>query len=230
MRTLHTEKWSIVLSIHVFYLCLLKQMSDPLTALMHAVQVMNLLKTLIMKTLREREETATGGYSPMSFRSSDRRSEDEFGSQREMDTSGELRGTKSDYDDHAHYSHNSSEEEGEAESLSEIEECFLKQLGENTKGFSEEEPAGYLQEEYVSPRSCSGYSVEPASISITDSKTGNSCLGSSEREKMRSTMTGLGSNADTTSSRSVEWTGTKDVEMVDKFTDSVSAVTLLASS
>eukprot|EP00252_Welwitschia_mirabilis_P005405 TRINITY_DN1588_c0_g1_i3.p1 TRINITY_DN1588_c0_g1~~TRINITY_DN1588_c0_g1_i3.p1 ORF type:complete len:373 (-),score=88.44 TRINITY_DN1588_c0_g1_i3:790-1908(-) len=34
------------------------QMSDPLTALMHAVQVMNFLKTLILKTLREREEAA----------------------------------------------------------------------------------------------------------------------------------------------------------------------------
>ncbi|CAI9780229.1 unnamed protein product [Fraxinus pennsylvanica] len=32
------------------------QMSDPLTALMHAVQVMNFLKTLIEKTLRERED------------------------------------------------------------------------------------------------------------------------------------------------------------------------------
>ncbi|KAL9150163.1 hypothetical protein ABFS82_12G151600 [Erythranthe guttata] len=32
------------------------QMSDPLTALMHAVQVMNFLKTLIVKTLREREQ------------------------------------------------------------------------------------------------------------------------------------------------------------------------------
>eukprot|EP00249_Psilotum_nudum_P016139 c25675_g1_i3 orf=553-1749(-) len=31
------------------------QMSDPLTALMHAVQVMNFLKTLILKTLRDRE-------------------------------------------------------------------------------------------------------------------------------------------------------------------------------
>lgn len=30
------------------------QMADPLTALIHAVQVMNLLKTLIMKALRER--------------------------------------------------------------------------------------------------------------------------------------------------------------------------------
>jgi hypothetical protein len=32
-------------------------MLDPLTALMHAVQVMNFLKTLILKTLREREAT-----------------------------------------------------------------------------------------------------------------------------------------------------------------------------
>ncbi|KAJ8529327.1 hypothetical protein K7X08_036162 [Anisodus acutangulus] len=33
------------------------QMADPLTALIHAVQVMNLLKTLVMKTLRERKES-----------------------------------------------------------------------------------------------------------------------------------------------------------------------------
>lgn len=32
-------------------------MSDPLTALMYAVQVMNFLKTLIIRTLREREES-----------------------------------------------------------------------------------------------------------------------------------------------------------------------------
>ncbi|KAK4848314.1 hypothetical protein QYF36_011595 [Acer negundo] len=35
------------------------QMADPLTALIHAVQVMNFLKTLILKTLREREESAS---------------------------------------------------------------------------------------------------------------------------------------------------------------------------
>lgn len=35
------------------------QMADPLTALIHAVQVMNLLKTLILKTLRDREESST---------------------------------------------------------------------------------------------------------------------------------------------------------------------------
>lgn len=32
-------------------------MADPLTALIHAVQVMNFLKTLILKTLRERDES-----------------------------------------------------------------------------------------------------------------------------------------------------------------------------
>ncbi|XP_071722834.1 rho GTPase-activating protein 3-like [Rutidosis leptorrhynchoides] len=35
------------------------QMADPLTALIHAVQVMNFLKTLILKTLRERKDAAT---------------------------------------------------------------------------------------------------------------------------------------------------------------------------
>lgn len=185
-------------------------MSDPLTALMHAVQVMNLLKTLIMKTLREREETTPGGYSPMSFHSSGRHSEDEYDSQREMDTSGELRGAKSDYD--AHYGQSS---EGEAESLSEIEECFLKQLDENTKGFSQE-PDGNL-EKYVSTISYSAYSMEP-SISVTDNKAGNSCL--------RTTLT---SSVDTSSS-SIGCTSTKDVEIVDKYADSISPVTLLASS
>jgi len=33
-------------------------MADPLTALIHAVQVMNLLKTLILKKFREREESS----------------------------------------------------------------------------------------------------------------------------------------------------------------------------
>ncbi|PIN07278.1 hypothetical protein CDL12_20156 [Handroanthus impetiginosus] len=46
-------------SSYVFIRCIvlfLLQMSDPLTALMYAVQVMNFLKTLIVKTLRERED------------------------------------------------------------------------------------------------------------------------------------------------------------------------------
>lgn len=201
-------------------------MSDPLTALMHAVQVMNLLKTLITKTLREREETeTTGGYSPMSFHSSDRQSADEYDSQQEMDTSCELRENRSDCDDHAHYSH-CSEEEKEAESLSEIEECFLKQLDENKKEFSE--PAGYLQE-YVSLRSYSPHSMESPISTTTDSKTGDACLSSIDGGKLRTTLTAVDSNVDT-SSPSVGCTGTNDVEMMDKFTDSGSPVPLLASS
>lgn len=39
------------------------QMVDPLTALIHAVQVMNLLKTLVIKTLREREESPCANIS-----------------------------------------------------------------------------------------------------------------------------------------------------------------------
>ncbi|XWS46740.1 hypothetical protein CRYUN_Cryun14cG0094000 [Craigia yunnanensis] len=100
-------------------------MSDPLTALMHAMQVMN----LIMKTLRKREETVIGGYSPMSSHSCDGPIDEEFYSQQEMDTSCELRVPTSDYDD-ALYS-NCSGDEDEVESLGEIEECFLRQLDEN---------------------------------------------------------------------------------------------------
>ncbi|OVA04749.1 CRIB domain [Macleaya cordata] len=41
------------------------QMADPLTALIHAVQVMNFLRTLIIKTIREREESgAASGVIP----------------------------------------------------------------------------------------------------------------------------------------------------------------------
>ena len=38
-------------------------MADPLTALIHAVQVMNFLKTLILKTVKEREEVAAATRS-----------------------------------------------------------------------------------------------------------------------------------------------------------------------
>lgn len=42
------------------------QMADPLTALMHAVQVMNLLKTLILRTLRNRKAAPHEVQSPPS--------------------------------------------------------------------------------------------------------------------------------------------------------------------
>lgn len=50
------------------------QMADPLTALIHAVQVMNFLRTLILKTIREREEaiSASGAHQSCSESPSDR--------------------------------------------------------------------------------------------------------------------------------------------------------------
>ncbi|GAB2272168.1 Rho GTPase-activating protein 1 [Dionaea muscipula] len=42
---------------------------DPLTALMHAVQVMNFLKNLISRTLREREDSALGAAAAAASRS-----------------------------------------------------------------------------------------------------------------------------------------------------------------
>lgn len=205
-------------------------MSDPLTALMHAVQVMNLLKTLIMKTLREREETTTAGYSPMSFRSSDRQSEDGYDSHQEMETSGELRTTKSDYDEHAHYSHSSEEEEEVgAESLSDIEESFLKQLDEHTKEYSEES-AGDLQEEYSasSPISHSG-SIMGAAMSFTNRKYENSCLSCTHVEKSSISQTTGESKIDM-NSPSLGCAVSNDVEMVNKFTGSVSPVPMFTSS
>ncbi|KAE8664883.1 Rho GTPase-activating protein 2 [Hibiscus syriacus] len=101
------------------------QVSDPLTALMHAVQVMNLLQTLIMKTLREREETASLSYA------FDGPTDDEFDcrSLQEMDTSCE---EISDYSNSLYANSsgddNEYEDENEIEPLGEIAVHFLRQL------------------------------------------------------------------------------------------------------
>ncbi|CAL5030467.1 unnamed protein product [Urochloa decumbens] len=52
------------------------QMADPLTALIHAVQVMNFLKTLILKTLKERKE-APGALQAMQSCSGSPNNQDE---------------------------------------------------------------------------------------------------------------------------------------------------------
>ncbi|KAL6516061.1 Rho GTPase-activating protein 2 [Orobanche gracilis] len=124
--------------------CFLHQMSDPLTALMHAVQVMNLLKTLIRKTIYEREEGCGGGYSPLSSHSSDRQTDEEYDdSQREMDTSCASTGLLSDEGEEEEedlYGTRSKDGE-ELGCLSEIEESFLRQLDENENaknGFREQ--------------------------------------------------------------------------------------------
>ncbi|KAK9726185.1 hypothetical protein RND81_05G196400 [Saponaria officinalis] len=109
------------------------QMSDPLTALMHAVQVMNLLKTLITKTLRERDEAASENYSHTSSRSLGQESYEDYDSQQEMETSCDSRGPASDCEELADYTCNkeSSDHEDDDGSLTDIEECFLRQLDEN---------------------------------------------------------------------------------------------------
>ncbi|XP_076889014.1 rho GTPase-activating protein 2-like [Bidens hawaiensis] len=132
------------------------QMSDPLTALMHAVQVMNLLKTLITKTLREREEAGTtdGGYSPMSYCSE---------SQEEIETSCELRRPSSE--DEIEEDEN---DEDEVESLSEIEESFLQQLieNENAKDCFKKELGNLVKQQRSSPTS--GFDFQEESSVMTD--------------------------------------------------------------
>lgn len=158
-------------------------MSDPLTALMHAVQVMNLLKTLIVKTLRERDEGAGGDYSPLSCRTSERQTEEEYDSQQDMDTSCE---SASDDEDQAQYSP-CSEEKDEVESLSEIEESFLRQLNENedAKNGFRKQLEGILCRE--SPMSVSTYNAD-SSVSFSTSKTESSCLTTSDGEDSRTSI------------------------------------------
>ncbi|KAL1188398.1 Rho GTPase-activating protein 2 [Cardamine amara subsp. amara] len=116
------------------------QMTDPLTALMHAVQVMNLLKTLITKTLAEREENATGseGYSPS--HSSISQTDSDSDNAQDMEVSCESQGSDSEcgeeeeeqqQDDLSRRSTN--EDENEIGSLSSIEKCFLSQLNNNAR-------------------------------------------------------------------------------------------------
>ncbi|CAL9233181.1 unnamed protein product [Arabidopsis halleri] len=118
------------------------QMTDPLTALMHAVQVMNLLKTLITKTLAEREETATGseGYSPS--HSSNSQTDSDSDNAQDMEVSGESHGTDSECGEEEeeveqqqeHLSrHSTHEDENDIGSLSSIEKCFLSQLNNNAR-------------------------------------------------------------------------------------------------
>lgn len=99
-------------------------MSDPLTALVHAVQVLNLLKALILKNLRERQEAAAEGeYSPFSSCPTERRGEDDLDGDHAMDLSGELREMASDDSCNVNYCNNS-----EDDARSDIEDCFFKRL------------------------------------------------------------------------------------------------------
>jgi hypothetical protein len=100
-----------------------QQMSDPLTTLMHAVQVMNLLKTLIIKTLRDRDDEETCTYSPCSSCT--------------MLSEQEIDNNSNNYNDEGYSSYTKdkieietsySSEVEDCDSLGEIKDCFLKRL------------------------------------------------------------------------------------------------------
>ncbi|KAF8087413.1 hypothetical protein N665_0587s0019 [Sinapis alba] len=169
------------------------QMTDPLTALMHAVQVMNLLKTLITRTLAEREETSSGseGYSPS--HSSNSQTDSDSDNAQDMDVSCESQGPCSEsggeeeeegqqqqHQEEEHLSRRSiQEDENDTGSLSSIEKCFLSQINNNGRVSTTED---------WSPK-CSPL------VSFTDSKNDN--LGSSTSDKdeaMTSVSTGSCNN------------------------------------
>lgn len=215
-------------------------MSDPLTALMHAVQVMNLLKTLIVITLRERDEAVSGGYSPLSSHSSSQQTEEDLYSQHEdmcsqhdedlysqnedlyshpgIDFSCELRGPPSEYDDHANF-HGENEDEDEdgveVESLSGVEESFLRQLDENKNvahSFHEQSMSDMLGET-TSPQSCSVFNLE-SGMPFTDSKRDTSSCTSEEEALEEASQVGVVEQASTHNSMIVGSEKTSDVEMV----------------
>ncbi|KAK6937457.1 CRIB domain [Dillenia turbinata] len=211
------------------------QMSDPLTALMHAVQVMNLLKMLIIKRLRELEEAAMEGYSPVSLHSSEQQS-DEFDSQHDMDTSCELGRPTSDYDGNANLSQSSDDEdrEDEVESLSEIEQCFFKQHDDDNndiiiKDLPNYEPVEHVSKEQARPTSCFCYPEEPG-ISMTDSKTGSSNSTADDTEDSCASFITVEQRANSRSLlRGCE--EIVEVEMVDKLVvDSAVSMPLLVST
>ncbi|KZV54340.1 rho GTPase-activating protein 2-like [Dorcoceras hygrometricum] len=166
------------------------QMSDPLTALMHAVQVLNLLKTLITRTLRERDDESRGGCSPISSRNSfDMQSDEEYDSQQEMDTSCVGSTTSATDDDHEALGSPGSNDKYEVESLSEIEECFLRRLDENetAKNDFRKQLEGILCREHASPNS-----TQDSGLLFSDSKMGSSCLSTSDGEDSRASSIKLG--------------------------------------
>ncbi|XP_062204138.1 rho GTPase-activating protein 2-like [Phragmites australis] len=119
------------------------QMSDPLTALMHAVQVMNFLKTLILRTLRERDDAASGEeYTPYSSPASSSRPyhAECCDSERDMDRSCELSdmhsqisrsGGQADY--LVRYNTCFHSEQECDDPLSDVEEGFLCRLEESSR-------------------------------------------------------------------------------------------------
>ncbi|KAL6502828.1 hypothetical protein OROHE_023996 [Orobanche hederae] len=147
-------------------------MSDPLTALMHAVQVTNLLKTLILKKLRERNEAIHFTNTPKI---------EKCYSQHETDTNCESSDQPSDNDD--------DEDVEEIESLvSETEDCFLRPVDRNENledGFRRKlERILCGKEDNASPRNNIGPTLHADScVSFSDSRVGSSCISTSDDDE-----------------------------------------------
>ncbi|KAI3732864.1 hypothetical protein L1987_64074 [Smallanthus sonchifolius] len=75
------------------------QMADPLTALMYAVQVMNFLKTLIVKTLREREDVIVEAGPASRFDHFDENNGPHCSFQRTVDGTNEVDEVNKEYQD-----------------------------------------------------------------------------------------------------------------------------------
>ncbi|CAA0828564.1 Rho GTPase-activating protein 2 [Striga hermonthica] len=152
------------------------KMSDPLTALMHAVQVMNLLKTLILKKLRERKEAAatTTRSKPLSSSHFTDR-------QQLMDSSCESTCQDSDNDD---------EDEVEVESLaSEIEDRFVRPSDENENprkdDFRKQLERILCNRENASPIRKHNRFYADSCVSFSDSRVGSSCISTSDDDEAR---------------------------------------------
>ncbi|CAH8337461.1 unnamed protein product [Eruca vesicaria subsp. sativa] len=158
------------------------QMTDPLTALMHAVQVMNLLKTLITRTLAEREETSSGseGYSPSHSSNSQTDSDSDNAQDMEVSCGSQGSGSESggeegqqqqEEKEEEHLSRLSTQEdENDVGSLCSVEKCFLSQINNNARVSTTS-----ISEDW-SPR-CSPL------VSFTDDKNNTLGSGTSEQDE-----------------------------------------------
>ncbi|GER32986.1 Gtpase activating protein [Striga asiatica] len=155
------------------------KMSDPLTALMHAVQVMNLLKTLILKKLRERKEAAaTTKSKPLSSSHSTAR--------QLMDSNSSCESTG------GQASENDDEDEVEVESLtSEIEDRFVRPSDENENprkdDFRKQLERILCNRENASPirnQNRPGFYADSC-VSFSESRVGSSCISTSDDDEAR---------------------------------------------
>ncbi|KAL1550226.1 Rho GTPase-activating protein 2 [Salvia divinorum] len=142
------------------------KMPDPLTALMHAVQVTNLLGTLIDRRIRERAEAAFGD-APIPSRSSIGRKHKNLDDQNELASDDEY--------------------EYESDSLSDIEYCFSRQLDEHdgAKDGFRKQLERIVCRDQSSPIYGSALQAD-SGVSFSGSRIGSSSTSTSDEECSRS--------------------------------------------